>query len=298
MSGALKEVRDRIKSVRNTQKITSAMKMVAAAKLRKAQQAIVQMRPYSKKLTSMLQNIVSNVEGDIDINLSKERPIENAAVVVVTSDRGLCGAFNSNVIKEARKVIDGKYSAVRADKGLTIVCIGKRGYDYFRKRYSDCNIVSDYVAYGAKPAFANAAEVAEYLMNGFEEGDFDSVHVAYGRFRNAAVQYPECDQYLPIPKVEAAEGESSKYNADFIFEPDKEGLLKELFPSILKTQLFRYMLETNASEHGARMTAMDNATENAEDLVKELRIAYNKARQEAITKEISEIVGGAAALEG
>lgn len=297
MSGKLKEVRVRIKSVQSTQQITKAMKMVAAAKLRKAQTAIQQMRPYAKKLNEVLSNIVSNVEGEVEVAYGKERPVNSAAVVVMTSDRGLCGAFNSNVIKAAKAVIDGKYANLRESGDVSIICVGKRSYDFFKKRYSDCNVINDYVNYIKSPTFLQAEEIATHLMESFDLGVYDEVYVAYGEFRNAVVQNPKCDQYLPIQKVEKQEGESN-LRADFIFEPTTDELLKNMFPTILKTQIFRYMLDTAASEHGARMTAMDNATENAEELIKDLKIAYNKARQEAITKEISEIVGGAAALEG
>ncbi len=294
----LKEVRERIKSVKNTQQITKAMKMVSASKLRRAQMAITQMRPYANKLNSMLKNILSNLEGDANTSFGDERAIENACVVVVTSNKGLCGAFNTNVIKAAVATINEKYAAQKAAGKLTIIPIGKKGNAYFQKRYKDCTIVEDHVLLFDDLSFDNVAEVSQKLMDAFEGKEYDSVHVAYGRFRNAAVQYPECVQFLPVEKLEA-EGENvQKHKADYIFEPSKEELLKQLIPSILQTQFQKFVLDTHASEHGARMTAMDAATENAEELVKELKISYNKARQEAITKELSEIVGGAAALAG
>ncbi|MDX1943219.1 MAG: ATP synthase F1 subunit gamma [Saprospiraceae bacterium] len=294
MPGNLKEVRERIRSVQNTQQITKAMKMVSAAKLRKAQQAITQMRPYANKLNAMLRNILSNVEGDLSIDLAKERPVEKACVIVVTSNRGLCGAFNSNVIKAAINTIETKYADVRAKGNLTLLFVGKRGYDFMRKRYQDCTIVSDYVNLFADLSFERVSEISGRLMQAFEDKKYDEVTVAYGRFKNAATQFAEADRFLPVAKIES---EESKLKADYIFEPDMGSLLGYLIPNILHTQFFRYMLDTHASEHGARMTAMDKATENAEDLMKELRLTYNKARQEAITKEILEIVGGAAALE-
>ncbi|MBK8702873.1 MAG: ATP synthase F1 subunit gamma [Saprospiraceae bacterium] len=295
MAGSLKEVRERIKSVQNTQQITKAMKMVSAAKLRRAQQAIQQMRPYADKLNQMLRNILSNLQGDADTSFGMVRPVEKACIVVVTSSRGLCGAFNTNVIKLAVRAIDEKYSRVRAAGNLTIVCVGKKGYDFFRRRYRDCNVVGDYVDLATDLSFDNVSTVARSLMAAFENKEFDAIEVAYGRFKNAATQFPELDQFLPVAKQKHEA--DSKAKANYIFEPDMASLLNYLVPSILQTQFHKYLLDTNASEHGARMTAMDKATENAEDLLRNLRISYNKARQESITKEILEIVGGAAALE-
>ena len=297
MGANLKEVRLRIASVKSTQQITKAMKMVSAAKLRRAQQAITQMRPYANKLDSMLKNILSNLEGDAGTSFGQEREVVKAAVVVVTSNRGLCGAFNTNIIKEAVAAIDEKYATQRKNGNLTIVCIGKRGYDYFKKRYQDCTIVTDYVEIFSDLSFDNIAQVSNRLMDSFKAEEFDAIDVAYGRFKNAAMQFPELAKFLPVEKMEKTESDKGK-RADYIFEPDKESLLEHLIPSILQTQFQKFLLDTHASEHGARMTAMDKATENANDLLKDLKITYNKARQEAITSEISEIVGGAAALEG
>lgn len=299
MGANLKEVRLRIKSVQSTQQITRAMKLVAAAKLKKAQDAITQMRPYSKKLNEMLGNIVSNVNmSELQINYGIEREVNRALLVVITSNRGLCGAFNSNVNKAAAKTLNEVYNKQYEAGKLDVLPIGKKAYEYFKSRYPKVNFIKDYIELFSNLTFENTAQVAEYIMEAFDAEKYDSVHVAYGRFRNPALQFPECDQFLPVPKVEEDAEDEKTGNADFIFEPDKEVLLNQLFPSILKTQFHRYNLETHASEHGARMTAMDNATENANDLVRELKITYNKARQEAITKELSEIVGGAAALEG
>ncbi len=294
----LKEVRGRIKSVKNTQQITKAMKMVAASKLRRAQTAITQLRPYANKLNEMLVNILSNLEGDAHTSFGEERPIENACIVVVTSNKGLCGAFNSNVIKAAVATIKEKYTVQKATGKLTIFPIGKKGFAYFKKNYKDCTIIDDHVALFDDLSFDNVIKVSQRIMDAFEAKEFDAVDVVYARFRNAAVQYPENVQFLPIARLEVKDGKKKKHRADYIFEPNKEDLLKHLIPSILQTQFQKFLLDTHASEHGARMTAMDAATENAEELVKELKLAYNKARQEAITKELSEIVGGAAALEG
>ena len=293
----LKEVRERIKSVKSTQQITKAMKMVSAAKLRRAQQAITQMRPYADKLNQMLKNILSNLEGSANTSFGEEREIKNAAIVVVTSNRGLAGAFNTNVIKAAAATIEKKYSDLAASGNLHIYCIGKKGYDYFRKRYDASIIVNDYVEIFSDLSFDNVAQVSKRLMASFEAGEYDAIDVSYGRFKNAGMQFPETAQFLPVAKLEKKEG-GKKIKADYIFEPNKVELLEHLVPSILQTTFQKFLLDTHASEHGARMTAMDKATENAEDLLKDLKISYNKARQEAITRELSEIVGGAAALEG
>lgn len=293
----LKEVRDRIVSVQNTQQITKAMKMVSAAKLRRAQDAITQMRPYANKLDSMLRNILSNLEGDAGTVFGQERFVERACIVVVTSNRGLCGAFNTNVIKAALAAMNGKFADVHARGNLTMLFIGKKGNEYFKKRYADSvNIISDYVNLFDDLSFENTKKVATYLMDNFKNGRFDAVEVAYGEFRNAAIQDTIHVPFLPVPKVEIEEG-ATNHRADYIFEPSKEGLLSHLVPSILQTQFHKFNLDTQASEHGARMTAMDSATENANDLLRDLKISYNKARQESITNEILEIVGGAAALE-
>jgi len=299
MGANLKEVRERITSVKSTQQITKAMKMVSAAKLRKAQEAITRLRPYANKLNHMLTNILGNLDGDASSSFGKARPIKKVAMVVVTSNRGLCGAFNTNVIKAAVASINDKYPSQRAAGDLTILCIGKKGNEYFKKHYSDCKIIEDYVGIFDDLSFDNVAQVSKRLMNGFSKEYTDVVEVAYGRFKNAGTQFAEADQFLPVPPIQVEEGaEDENLKADYIFEPDQESLLEHLIPSILQTKFQKYLLDTHASEHGARMTAMDKATENAEDLVKGLKILYNKARQEAITSELSEIVGGAAALEG
>ena len=290
----LKEVRDRIKSVRSTQQITKAMKMVAAAKLRKAQQAITRLRPYSEKLNEMLSNILSNLEGEAQSVYGMERDIERVLVVVVTSNRGLAGAFNSNLIKAAIRQINERYSEQRRAGNLSMMFVGKRGFDYFRKRYEDVTIIDDHVELFNDLTFDNVKQIPNALMQAFKEGTYDRVDVVYARFQNAVMQDFIADQFLPVQKIEATE---STTRADYIFEPDQETLLEELVPSILQVQFQKYLLDTHASEHGARMTAMDKATENADELLKELKVNYNKARQEAITRELSEIVGGAAALE-
>ena len=297
MSGQLKEVRERIKSVNSTQQITKAMKMVSAAKLRRAQQAITEMRPYANRLDKILRNILSNMEGGSGgSSFGNIREVEKALIIVVTSNRGLAGAFNSNIIKAAVARMNEKYSEVRAAGNLSILCVGKKGYDYFRKRYTDCEIISDYVTLFDDLSFENVAQVSQLAMDGFSVGEYDAIDVSYGRFKNAGVQFAECTEFLPVAEVVVQKSEKKKQKADYIFEPNKEDLLEELIPTILQTTFQKFVLDTHASEHGARMTAMDKATENANELLKDLKISYNKARQEAITKELSEIVGGAAAL--
>ena len=292
MSGALKEVRNRIKSVQSTQQITKAMKMVSAAKLRRAQDAITQMRPYAQKLQEMLSNIISNTEGDIAMDLAVERPVEKVLVIVVTSDRGLCGGYNSNLIKLARQVIKEKYPA-QFDKGnVTVLPIGKKGYEYFLK--SGFRLVDTYWDIFSGLSFDRVQAASKYAMNAFASREVDAVEVVYSEFKNAATQRFIAEPFLPVRK--AAENDGKK--ADFIFEPDQKVLIAELMPKILNTQLYKSVLDANASEHGARMTAMDKASDNANELLKSLKISYNRARQAAITTELTEIVSGAAALQG
>ncbi len=299
MSGKLKEVRERIKSVQSTQQITKAMKMVSASKLRRAQMAITEMRPYANRLDKMMKNIVSNLDGDINSPYVKVREPKKVAIVVITSNRGLCGAFNTNIIKEAILKIEGEYAAQHAAKNLSLIFVGKKGYDSLKKRYPNCTLVTDYVDLFSDLSFENVSKVSTMLMEKFTAAEYDIVEVCYGQFRNAALQEPQAVQFLPVAKLDAdATGEKSKAKADYLFEPSKEGLLSGLIPSILETSFRKFVLDNHASEHGARMTAMDNATTNAEEMMKQLKINYNKARQEAITKELSEIVGGAAALGG
>ncbi len=300
MGANLKEVRERISSVKNTQQITKAMKMVSAAKLRRAQQAITRLRPYAEKQNAMLKNILANLGGEANISFGKERELKNVCIVVVTSNRGLCGAFNSNVIKAAERLINGKYAALRDSGNLKVLCIGKKGYDYYKKRIPADSIITDYVALFDDLSFDNVSQVAKYLMKSFEDETYDAIEVAYGKFKNAATQFMISEQYLPVTQAASLihEEEKLESKANYIFEPGMEKLLNQLVPSILQSSFQKYVLDTHASEHGARMTAMDKASENAEELLKELKLSYNKARQEAITKEILEIVGGAAALEG
>lgn len=296
MSGQLKEVRDRIKSVKNTQQITKAMKMVSAAKLRRAQQAIVQMRPYANKLNDMLRNILSNLEGDVETSFGTEREIKKVCLVVVTSSRGLAGSFNANICKATVAKINTDYAEVLANGNLTMLCIGKKGYEFFSKRYPNITYNTEYLELFNDLSFDNASKVSKYLMEAFETETFDRIDITYAFFKNVATQFAKVEQFLPVEKIESEDTDSSM-RAYYIFEPNKQELLEFLIPSILQTQFQKFLLDTHASEHGARMTAMDKATENAKELLGDLKISYNKARQESITKEILEIVGGAAALE-
>lgn len=295
MSGSLKEVRERIKSVNNTEQITKAMKMVSAAKLRRAQTAITKMRPYADKLNDMLGNILSNMEGDVQTSFGKERNVKKACAVIITSSRGLCGAFNTNIIKQTEALLAGEFADLYAAGNVDLICIGKKGFEYFT-RHSNANVIGDHMNLFEDLSYDNIEKVAQMLMDAFEKGTYDNVKVVYSKFRNAVIQTPTLAQFLPVAKIESEESDD-KMRADYIFEPDMQSLLDYLVPSIIKTQFQKFVLDTHASEHGARMTAMDSATENAKELIKELKLKYNKARQEAITNEISELVGGAAALE-
>lgn len=296
MSGKLKAIKTRIKAVKETQQITKAMKMVSAAKLRRAQDAIVQIRPYSDKLNEMLGNIVVSLEGEFDLALAKEREVNNVLVVLVTSDRGLCGSFNSSLIKKVKSLMSDKYASQVSADNVTLLSIGKKGYESFAKKHD--NINSDYVDLLSELSFSNSSDLANYIMNSFTEGKYDVIELVYSKFKNAAIQIIDSEQFLPLDKDSLVSDDASDEKNDFIYEPSKEDILEELIPKILKTYLHRALLDNNASEHGARMTAMDKATENCDELLGDLRISFNRARQEAITKELSEIVGGAAALEG
>lgn len=293
MAGQLKEVRNRIKSVQSTQQITKAMKMVSAAKLRRAQDAIIQMRPYAKKLQEMLSNIVSNTPMDGGNALATERPVEKVLLLVITSDRGLAGAYNANVIKLAKLLIKDKYNTQFGKGGVTIWNIGKKGYEHFVKNnYTVSDAHKDIFL---NLTFESVQRASQAAVTAFRNREFDAVEIIYSEFKNAATQVFKVEQFLPIPKAPAT-GTTAK--ADFIFDPSKEELIAELMPKILNTQLYKAVLDANASEHGARMTAMDKASENANELLRNLKISYNRARQAAITTELTEIVSGAAALQG
>jgi F-type H+-transporting ATPase subunit gamma len=291
---SLKEVRSRIVSVQSTSQITSAMKMVSAAKLKRAQDAIVQMRPYAEKLKEILSNLSASLDSS-EGAYSRQREVKNVLIVVVTSNRGLAGAFNANVIKRAN-VLARSYSKTAK---VSVLCVGKKGADFFKK--------TDYYIHGSdmprrlnelfdQLTFDNVALVAQRVMEMYANGEFDKVEIIYNRFKNAAVQITETEQFLPV--VPPAQDGSKKAKTDYIFEPEKGEILEKLIPLSLKTQFYKALLDSYASEHGARMTAMHKATDNAKEMLRELKLTYNKARQAAITNEILEIVGGAEALNG
>jgi F-type H+-transporting ATPase subunit gamma len=272
--------------------ITSAMKMVSAAKLRRAQDAIIRMRPYSQKLQEVLSNVTASLGDGVDSgNYGKQREIKRVLIVAISSNRGLCGAFNNNVIKESRAIL-AKYEG----QEVKVLSLGKKASDYFRKfpvAYSEGFGSAPYKVFDGL-SYAGSSAIAEEVMRQFVSGKWDKVYLIYNQFRNAAVQVVQREQFLPVaPPV--ADGAAK---ADYIFEPGKEEILKDLIPRSLKIQFFKALLDSQAAEHGARMTAMHKATDNANELRKELSLTYNKARQAAITKEILEIVGGAEALKG
>ena len=291
MPGQLKEVRNRIKSVQSTQQITKAMKVVSASKLRKATDRIIQIRPYSNKLQEILANIASG--SGVNISFAKEREIKNVLLVVVTSDRGLAGAFNSTIIKMAKQVIADKYSVQAKTKSVTVMPVGKKAYDAFRRL--PYNLKSDYAQLFLHLNFNESLKASEWMMQAYNSGEFDMIEIIYSQFKNAATQIFSVERFLPVLK---STSQKSKASINYIFEPEQDELINELIPRILNTQFFKVLLDSNASEHGARMTAMDKATENAQELLRDLSIKYNRARQAAITTELTEIVSGAAALQG
>ncbi len=290
----LKEVRNRITSVNSTMQITSAMKMVSAAKLKKAQDAITQMRPYAEKLSEILSNLSASIDTSEGV-YAEQREVNKVLVVAITSNRGLCGAFNANINKSVKNAIGNKY----AGKEVSVLPIGKKSFDAFKRTPQLVNnerLESNYNGIWDELEFANVAEIAQTIMDRFAEGDYDQVVLVYNQFKNAAVQEVQFEQFLPI--VPPVQEETATAEVDYIFEPSKTEILDSIIPKTLKTQLFKALLDSNASEHGARMTAMHKATDNAGELLKDLKLSYNKARQAAITNEILEIVSGAEALNG
>ncbi|CAL2062342.1 ATP synthase F1 subunit gamma [Tenacibaculum sp. 190524A05c] len=281
----LKEIRNRITSIKSTMQITSAMKMVSAAKLKKAQDAITAMRPYASKLTELLQSISATLDGNVGGAYSEQREVKKVLLVAITSNRGLCGGFNSSIIKKTVSTIKETYS----DADVDLFTIGKKGNDILSKEY---NVVESNNKIFDDLAFENTAAIAQHLMDVFVDGSYDKIEIIYNRFKNAATQIAMVEQFLPIQPVES----DSSVSLDYIFEPSKEEIILELIPKSLKTQLYKALRDSFAAEHGARMTAMHKATDNATELRDELLLTYNKARQAAITNEILEIVGGAEAL--
>ena len=281
----LKEIRNRISSVSSTMQITSAMKMVSAAKLKKAQDAITAMRPYADKLTELLQSLSATLDADSGSKFSVQREVKRVLIVAITSNRGLAGAFNSNIIKEVNKLTSETY----ANQEVAYLAIGKKANDAFKKTK---RVIANKSEIFDDLTFDNVAEIAQLLMDKFVSGEFDKIEIVYNRFKNAATQIVTTEQFLPIVPVEGA----VNVNADYIFEPSKVEIVEQLIPKSLKTQLYKGIRDSFASEHGARMTAMHKATDNATELRDQLKLTYNKARQAAITNEILEIVGGAEAL--
>jgi len=291
----LKEIRIRIASVNSTRQITSAMKMVSAAKLRRAQDAVIQLRPYASKLNGILQSINENVGNSNDNAFTKERTINKVLLVVITSNKGLCGAFNSNVIKKTLQLIHGDYAGLHNKGKVDLLTIGKKGYDYFRIR--NYKIIKNQSNVFDKISFDKVIPVVQEVMDSFENKEYDHVVLIYNQFKNAAVQILVAEQFLPIKNQDLRDKNSFAHHFDFIYEPSQEYMIKELIPKSLKIQFYKALLDSFAAEHGARMTAMHKATDNAFELLKELNLTFNKARQGAITKEILEIVGGAEALK-
>jgi F-type H+-transporting ATPase subunit gamma len=292
---SLKEVKGRISSVISTQQITKAMKMVAAAKLRRSQDRITQIRPFAQKLAAILKNLSAAQSGaDTDNWYSQQREEKNILIVAISSDRGLCGSFNSNIFKGVARVVEEKYKTEYAKGNVTILPIGRKANEYFGKRkYS---VISDFANLFTNLTYESASAVAEYIMTAFKQGKFDKVEIVYNEFKNVATQILRTEQYLPVvpPSEDKA---SSATQIDYIYQPNQEEIISGLIPKSLKVQLFKALLDSNAAENGARMTAMDKATDNAGELLKQLRLTYNRTRQAAITKEILEIVGGAEALK-
>ncbi len=285
----LKEIRNRIASVSSTMQITSAMKMVSAAKLKKAQDAITTLRPYADKQTELLQNLSASLDGDVGSDYTNQREVKKVLLVAISSNRGLAGAFNSNIVKGCNALIEESYKNTQVD----FITLGKKAGDVIVK---DHTVIESNTEIFDDLTFDNNAIIAENLMNLFTEGTYDKIVLVYNKFKNAATQIITTEQFLPI--VSVSNSEEKTVTADYIFEPSKEKIVEELIPKSLKMQLFKALRDSSASEHGARMTAMHKATDNATELRDELNLQYNKARQASITNEILEIVGGAEALAG
>ncbi len=286
----LKEVRNRIASVTSTRQITSAMKLVSASKLKRAQDNITRMRPYARKLKEILDNLGSSAESSAESPYAAKREVKKVLIVAVSANKGLCGAFNANVIKKS--VLQIKEYAHLPAENISVLCVGRKAYAALSKRNNTILPLADAVV--DRPTFAHANELAEDIMSRFVAGEFDRVDIVYNEFRSAASQNVVVEQFLPISPAESAE--AKPVNRDYIYQPNKEEIMYNLIPASLKTRFFKVILDSQAAEHGARMTAMHKATDNAGELLKELKLSYNKARQAAITNEILEIVAGAEAL--
>lgn len=293
-----KEIRGRIASTISTQQITKAMKLVSATKLRRASEAIVRMRPYALKLQGIMSNLQDSVDDDRLVTYFKDRDVKKVLIVAISSDRGLCGAFNSNIVKRTRAIIASKYPDQHKAGNVTVLCIGKKASELLKKL--NYKLDNRYIALFHDLNAESAFEAAEFILEAFSRHEYDRVEIVFNQFKNAATQILKNEVLLPILQEDLKTGKKQAVGQanDYIFEPGKIEILQDLIPRSLKTQLYRALLDSVASEHGARMVSMDKATENAGELLKSLRLAYNQARQAAITNEISEIVGGAAALEG
>ena len=287
----LKEIRVRIGSVQSTQKITGAMKMVSASKLRRAQNAILGLRPYSNKLNELLQQVSQNQDNNEDINLFEQRPIEKVILIVITSNKGLCGSFNSNIIKEAQRHIEEKYATQASKNNVKLICLGRKGKEQLSKKFE---VIQCYESLVDAPKFTDTTKIAQYLIEEYEAKNVDKIEIIYNRFINPATQTIEIENFLPVTNKTSTTQETTLSN--YLFEPSMQIILKELMPKILKVQFHKTVIDSVASEHGARMTAMHKATDNANEILKDLKLKYNNARQAAITKELIEIVGGAEAL--
>lgn len=289
---SLKEVKSRISSVISTQQITKAMKMVAAAKLRRSQEKIMQMRPFAEKMNSLLKNL-STAENDGQAWYSHIREEKRVLIIAITSDRGLCGSFNSSVLKSVARLVEEKYAKQAKQGNVTYLPIGKKAFEFFEKK--NLPVKSGFSTLLQNLTFDAVSEAAEFALTSFRNNEFDKIEIVYNEFKNVATQLLRVEQFLPILPVNTKEISVSQ--TDYIYQPNQEDILVGLIPKSLKVQLYKAVLDSNASENGARMTAMDKATENAGDLLKELKLTYNRTRQAAITKEILEIVAGAEALK-
>lgn len=290
----LRDIRNRIESVKNTQQITKAMKMVAAAKLRKAQDRIIATRPYSFKMKEVVARLTKNADED-SILLRKPETTERIVFIVVGSDRGLCGAFNNNLFKEVEKRINDEFSDYRKNGNLSLICLGKKAAKHFGKRKYD--VIDSYPGFFDDLVYHKTSDIMQGIINQFKAGNYDAVYLAFNEFKSVIAQNRIIENVLPIEPKSLLDDEKADDTIDYIYEPDADSILERLLPLHLNMQLWKAILESNAAEQGARMTAMDNATENAKELQNDLKLKYNRARQSAITTEISEIISGAQALE-
>ncbi|WKN29988.1 ATP synthase F1 subunit gamma [Porifericola rhodea] len=292
---SLKAVKSRIASVKSTQQITKAMKMVAASKLRKAQDRLLQMRPYAEKLNVILNNVSSSLSEENVSEYAKQRDVKNVLFVVFTSDRGLCGAFNTSLFRYLRQLISNEYSTYERNNRLHLMTVGTKGRDYYKRRGQ--NPIEKYAELFSEQSFENVRTAAEAVMEMYEGGEVDKVVLVFNTFKNVATQVVTNEQFLPVQSSNEEESKETNNKIDYIYEPSEEYIVEELIPQSLKIQFYKAYLESAAAEQGARMTAMDQATDNAGELLKQLKLTYNRTRQAAITKEILEIVAGAEALE-